>query len=119
MAEATERRGPHAIPTYAIRLADDFHRFYHHHKVLGSEAEAFRLGLVHRDEVGDRAVARLDRRRRTGHDVTTMLKVEVILGIVASSIAITAFLARAIANVRQGRRAREESRSRREILPPE
>ena len=30
-----------------------------------------------------------------------MLKVEVILGIVASSIAITAFLARAIANVRQ------------------
>ena len=46
VAEATERRGPHAIPTYAIRLADDFHRFYHHHKVLGSEAEAFRLGLV-------------------------------------------------------------------------
>ena len=46
VAEATERRGPHAIPTYAIRLADDFHRFYHDHKVLGSEAEAFRLGLV-------------------------------------------------------------------------
>ena len=34
--EATERRAPHAIPTYAIRVADDFHRFYHHHKVLGS-----------------------------------------------------------------------------------
>ena len=52
-----------------------------------------------------------------------MLKVEIILGIVASSIAITAFLARAIANVRSGRQAREESRqdsqSRREILPPE
>ena len=48
-----------------------------------------------------------------------MLKVEIILGIVASSIAITAFLARAIANIRQGRRAREESRPRREILPPE
>ena len=48
-----------------------------------------------------------------------MLKVEIILGIVASSIAITAFLARAIANVRQGRRAREETRGRREILPPE
>jgi len=50
-----------------------------------------------------------------------MLKVEVILGIIASSIAITAFLARAIANVRQGRRARarEESRERREISPPE
>ena len=30
--EATERRGPHAIPTYAIRVADDFHRFYHHHR---------------------------------------------------------------------------------------
>ena len=45
VAEATARRGPHAIPTYAIRLADDFHRFYHHHKVLGSETEAFRLGL--------------------------------------------------------------------------
>jgi hypothetical protein len=52
-----------------------------------------------------------------------MLKVEIILGIVASSIAITAFLARAIANVRQGKRAREasrqESRRRREISPPE
>ncbi len=45
VAEATERRGPHAIPTYAIRVADDFHRFYHHHKVLGSETQAFRLAL--------------------------------------------------------------------------
>jgi arginyl-tRNA synthetase len=45
VAEATARRGPHAIPTYAIRVADDFHRFYHHHKVLGSETEAFRLGV--------------------------------------------------------------------------
>jgi arginyl-tRNA synthetase len=44
-AEATERRGPHAIPNYAIRLADDFHRFYHRHRVLGSDAQAFRLGL--------------------------------------------------------------------------
>jgi arginyl-tRNA synthetase len=44
-AEAAERRGPHAIPTYAIRLADDFHRFYHHHRVLESDAQAFRLGL--------------------------------------------------------------------------
>jgi hypothetical protein len=48
-----------------------------------------------------------------------VLRVEIILGIIASSIAITAFLARAIANVRQGRRAREEMRVRREILPPE
>jgi arginyl-tRNA synthetase len=45
VAEAVERRGPHAVPTYAIRVADDFHRFYHHHRVLGSDAEAFRLGL--------------------------------------------------------------------------
>ena len=45
VAEATVRRGPHAIPNYAIRVADDFHRFYHHHKVLGSDAEGFRLGL--------------------------------------------------------------------------
>ena len=44
-AEAAERRAPHAIPNYAIRLADDFHRFYHHHKVLGSPEEQFRLGL--------------------------------------------------------------------------
>jgi arginyl-tRNA synthetase len=44
-AEATHRRGPHALPTYAIRLADDFHRFYHRHRVLESEAEAFRLAL--------------------------------------------------------------------------
>jgi arginyl-tRNA synthetase len=44
-SEAAARRAPHAVPTYAIRVADDFHRFYHHHKVLGSEREAFRLGL--------------------------------------------------------------------------
>jgi arginyl-tRNA synthetase len=44
-AEAAERRAPHGIPTYAIRLADDFHRFYHEHKVIGSDAEGFRLGL--------------------------------------------------------------------------
>jgi arginyl-tRNA synthetase len=42
---ATERRAPHAIPIYAIRVADDFHRFYHEHRVLESEQEAFRLGL--------------------------------------------------------------------------
>ena len=41
--------GPHAIPVYAIRLADDFHRFYHHNRVLGSEAEAFRLALCRGD----------------------------------------------------------------------
>ena len=46
VAEATERRAPHRIPEYAIRVADDFHRFYHHHRVLESEQQAFRLGLV-------------------------------------------------------------------------
>src|SRR5579864_6343779 len=49
IAEATERRGPHAIPVYAIRLADDFHRFYHEHVVLaskGGEDQPFRLALI-------------------------------------------------------------------------
>jgi arginyl-tRNA synthetase len=45
VAEATERRAPHAIPIYAIRVADDFHRFYHEHRVVESDTEAFRLGL--------------------------------------------------------------------------
>ena len=44
-AEAAVRRGPQAIPTYAIRVADDFHRFYHDHRVLESEEEPFRLAL--------------------------------------------------------------------------
>jgi arginyl-tRNA synthetase len=44
-AEAAERRAPHAIPTYAIRVADDFHRFYHEHRVLESEQQEFRLAL--------------------------------------------------------------------------
>jgi arginyl-tRNA synthetase len=44
--EATEGRAPHDIPNYAIRVADDFHRFYHHHRVLESEQQAFRLALV-------------------------------------------------------------------------
>jgi arginyl-tRNA synthetase len=44
--EATERRSPQGIPSYAIRVADDFHRFYHEHRVLESEQEAFRLALI-------------------------------------------------------------------------
>jgi arginyl-tRNA synthetase len=44
-AESAERRAPHAIPIYAIRVADDFHRFYHEHRVVGSDQEAFRLQL--------------------------------------------------------------------------
>jgi arginyl-tRNA synthetase len=45
VAEATERRAPHALPAYAIRVADDFHRFYQRHRVLESEQEGFRLAL--------------------------------------------------------------------------
>ncbi len=46
VVEATERRGPHALPLYAIRVADEFHRFYHRHRVIGSgDAQPFRLGL--------------------------------------------------------------------------
>jgi arginyl-tRNA synthetase len=43
--EAAVRRGPQLLPAYAIRLADDFHRFYHECRVLGDPAQAFRLGL--------------------------------------------------------------------------
>jgi arginyl-tRNA synthetase len=46
VAEATERRGPHAVPLYAIRVADDFHRFYHEQRVHESDSQAFRLGLA-------------------------------------------------------------------------
>ncbi|MFL6005952.1 MAG: arginine--tRNA ligase [Gaiellaceae bacterium] len=46
VAEATERRAPQALPNYAIRVADDFHRFYHEHRVLESEQREFRLELV-------------------------------------------------------------------------
>ncbi|HET7145674.1 MAG TPA: arginine--tRNA ligase [Gaiellaceae bacterium] len=44
-ADAARKRGPQAIPSYAIRVADDFHRFYHEHRVLESEQQAFRLAL--------------------------------------------------------------------------
>jgi arginyl-tRNA synthetase len=53
--EATERRAPQALPVYAIKVADDFHRFYHDVRVLDSEAEAFRLGLC---EAARRVIAR-------------------------------------------------------------
>jgi arginyl-tRNA synthetase len=45
VADAAAKRGPQGIPAYAIRVADDFHRFYHEHRVLESDKEAFRLGL--------------------------------------------------------------------------
>ena len=44
-ADALMKRGPQGVPAYAIRVADDFHRFYHEHRVLESEQQAFRLGL--------------------------------------------------------------------------
>jgi arginyl-tRNA synthetase len=50
-AEALQKRGPQAIPTYAIRVADDFHRFYHEHRVLESEQRAFRLALVRATQI--------------------------------------------------------------------
>jgi arginyl-tRNA synthetase len=43
--EAAERRGPQLLPAYAIRVADDFHRFYQECRVLGDPAQAFRLQL--------------------------------------------------------------------------
>jgi len=52
VAEATERRGPHQLTNYAIHVADDFHRFYHHHRVLESgEAQPFRLGLCRATQI--------------------------------------------------------------------
>ena len=68
-AEAAERRGPQAIPTYAIRVADDFHRFYHDHRVLESDAQAFRLGALPRDADRDRALPRPRRGRGARADV--------------------------------------------------
>jgi arginyl-tRNA synthetase len=50
-ADAAAKRGPQAIPAYAIRVADDFHRFYHEHRVLESEQQAFRLGLCRATQI--------------------------------------------------------------------
>ena len=62
--EAAERRGPQLIPAYAIRLADDFHRFYHECRVIGSPEEAFRARPLPRDARRDRALPRPRRRGR-------------------------------------------------------
>jgi arginyl-tRNA synthetase len=43
--DAVTKRGPQSIPAYAIKVADDFHRFYTECRVLGSEQETFRLAL--------------------------------------------------------------------------
>ena len=49
--EATLRRGPQLLPAYAIRLADDFHRFYHERRVLGEPEQSFRLGLIRKTQL--------------------------------------------------------------------
>jgi arginyl-tRNA synthetase len=49
--EATLRRGPQLVPAYAIRLADDFHRFYHERRVLGEPEQSFRLGLIRKTQL--------------------------------------------------------------------
>jgi arginyl-tRNA synthetase len=52
VADATDRRGPHLLTNYAIYTADDFHRFYHHHRVLESgDPQAFRLGLCRATQI--------------------------------------------------------------------
>jgi len=50
-ADAADKRGPQSVPAYAIRVADDFHRFYHEHRVLESEQQAFRLGLCRATQI--------------------------------------------------------------------
>jgi arginyl-tRNA synthetase len=49
--EAAEHRAPQGIPAYAIQLADAYHRFYHECRVLGSDAQAFRLGLCRATQI--------------------------------------------------------------------
>ena len=45
VGEAAERRAPHRVAAYALDLARDFAVFYESCKVVGSDNEAFRLGL--------------------------------------------------------------------------
>ena len=68
--EATARRAPHAIPTYAIRVADDFHRFYHEHKVLGSDAAGLPARALHGDADRRRDVPRPASGSRRPSDVS-------------------------------------------------
>jgi arginyl-tRNA synthetase len=47
VAEAAERRAPHMLTVYAIRVADDFHRFYHHNRVISdNQVLPFRRDLA-------------------------------------------------------------------------
>ena len=65
VADAAAKRGPQGIPAYAIRVADDFHRFYHEHRVLESEQQSFRLALCRATQSVIAALPRPRRRRRT------------------------------------------------------
>jgi arginyl-tRNA synthetase len=49
--EAAAHRAPQGIPAYSIQLADAYHRFYHECRVLGSDAQAFRLGLCRATQI--------------------------------------------------------------------
>ena len=69
--EAADRRGPQLLPAYAIRLADDFHRFYHECRVLGDPAAVVPARPLPRDAAGDRPQPRPRRRRGSRADVTT------------------------------------------------
>jgi arginyl-tRNA synthetase len=59
IAEASERRAPHRIATYALELAQDFTGFYDNNPVLKedvpADARAFRLALA---TVSQRTIAR-------------------------------------------------------------
>jgi arginyl-tRNA synthetase len=46
VGKAAEERKPHVVATYAIELADSFHRFYMFEPVLKSGKKDFRLSLV-------------------------------------------------------------------------
>jgi arginyl-tRNA synthetase len=45
VAEASDRRAPHRIATYALELAQEFTAFYRDCRVVGSEVEDFRVAL--------------------------------------------------------------------------
>jgi len=73
VSEAAERRGPQLLPSYAIRLADDYHRFYHACRVLGDPAQAFRLGLC---RASQQVIARMPRPRRSRRPRADVIRVE-------------------------------------------
>ena len=67
-ADAAEKRGPQALPTYAIRVADDFHRS--HDATVCSRATSRRFAWRSAARAArDRAQPRPRRSRRTRADV--------------------------------------------------